>query len=117
MATLYGCKHNEYLIGTPEAVERLNSAVKDAGLLLMGTHIVRFPETDVEQSGASIAQVLGESHVCYHGYPEDSKLSLQISVCHFSRDNTDKALKLYENIVELVKPGDSLFHSYQEVKS
>lgn len=66
-------------------------AVADAQLTT-----VSFAKADFEPQGASIILLLQESHVALHAWPEHGKLTVDIHVCDFNRDNLGRARQLAE---------------------
>jgi len=43
---------------------------------------------------------LKESHICIHTWPEFSQVSMDIYVCNLMEDNTNKAKRIYHDLVE-----------------
>lgn len=58
------------------------AAVRKAGLTT-----VSWTGADFQPNGASIVVLLQESHVALHAWPEHGKLTVDIHVCDFNRDN------------------------------
>lgn len=48
--------------------------------------------------------LLAESHLAIHTWPEVAGATLDIYVCNFSEDNTQKARKLLSLMLEILKP-------------
>ena len=55
--------------------------------------------------GFSSCVILAESHVAIHTWPEFNSLTLNIFVCNYNTDNTEKCINLFNKFVELYKPG------------
>lgn len=66
-------------------------AVADAELTT-----ISFAKADFEPQGASIILLLQESHVALHAWPEHGKLTVDIHVCDFNRDNLGRARQVAE---------------------
>ena len=49
--------------------------------------------------------VLAESHLAIHTWPERQGLTLDVYVCNYSADNSAKARRLFDQLVELL-PAD-----------
>lgn len=47
---------------------------------------------------------LAESHVSIHTWPETQYLTLDIYVCNYLKDNSNKAVKLFQFLKELYSP-------------
>jgi S-adenosylmethionine/arginine decarboxylase-like enzyme len=69
--------------------ELLASAAARAGLQPVGQAGV-----DFQHGGASAAVLLAESHVAAHYWPELDRLTVDIHVCDFRRDNLERARRL-----------------------
>jgi spermidine synthase len=54
--------------------------------------------------------VLAESHLAIHTWPERQGLTLDVYVCNYSADNSAKARKLFEQLVEHFQPGEVAKH-------
>ncbi|MBB3610889.1 S-adenosylmethionine decarboxylase [Rhizobium sp. BK602] len=66
-------------------------AVADAELTT-----ISWAKADFEPQGASIILLLQESHVALHAWPEYGKLTVDIHVCDFNRDNLGRARQVAE---------------------
>jgi spermidine synthase len=54
--------------------------------------------------------VLAESHLAIHTWPERQGLTLDVYVCNYSADNSVKARKLFDQLVEHFQPGEVARH-------
>jgi len=79
--------------------------VRAAGLTIMDVSFHQF-----EGSGYTGTVVLAESHLAIHTWPERAGLTLDVYVCNFSGDNSDKARALFRNLVEYFQPGEAALH-------
>lgn len=47
---------------------------------------------------------LAESHISIHTWPEKNYISLDVFVCNLWEDNSLKAKKIYQNLIDFFKP-------------
>lgn len=52
-----------------------------------------------ENNSFSLNIMLSESHICIHTWPEDKYVSIDIFVCNYNNNNTEKAKNLYKDII------------------
>lgn len=64
----------------------------DAGMKIVGISSHEF-----DTSGYTVAICLMESHICVHTWPEFNQLTLDIYLCNYLKDNSEKVLKIGEN--------------------
>jgi S-adenosylmethionine decarboxylase len=82
----------DVLTGSAEALLAIaRQAVADAELTMISS-----AKADFEPQGASIILLLQESHVALHAWPEHGKLTVDIHVCDFNRDNLGRARQVAE---------------------
>lgn len=67
------------------------AAVGRAGLTALSS-----TGADFSPHGASVVVLLQESHVALHAWPEHGKMTVDIHVCDFNRDNLGRARLLAE---------------------
>jgi len=67
----------------------LKTSATTAGLTPVGDVFAQF-----EPGGASAVVLLAESHVAAHYWPEISRLTIDIHVCDYRRDNSARAREL-----------------------
>ena len=79
--------------------------VEAAGLTTMDATFHTF-----EGGGFTGTVVLAESHLAIHTWPERQGLTLDVYVCNYSADNSVKARKLFDQIVEHFKPTEAARH-------
>ena len=77
----------------------------DAGLTPLGAYFYQFTHETGEKAGVTGTVVLAESHVAIHTWPEAQAVTLDIYVCNFSRDNSDRARTVYDRLLRLLQPG------------
>jgi S-adenosylmethionine decarboxylase proenzyme len=79
--------------------ERLVSA---AGLTVVGRQFHAFaPQGDAGVTGVLL---LAESHLAVHTWPELRAVTLDVFVCNFGSDNSDKARRLVDALVQRFEP-------------
>ncbi|MDR4514059.1 polyamine aminopropyltransferase [Nitrosomonas sp.] len=79
--------------------------VQAAGLTVMDATFKQFDE-----SGFTGTVVLAESHLAIHTWPENNGLTLDVYVCNYSADNSIKAHKLFDAIIEYFQPAEIAKH-------
>src|SRR3954466_8661038 len=60
--------------------------------------------------GFPVEILVAESHVGIHTWPERQGLTLDVYVCNYSADNSAKARRLFEQLVEHFQPGEVAKH-------
>ncbi|MGZ5038535.1 MAG: adenosylmethionine decarboxylase [Usitatibacter sp.] len=109
IADLYNCQKGELLASSQKLRELCVNACTGVGLTVLGDHFYQFDGADGTQSGgATGAVVLAESHLAIHTWPERDGATLDVYVCNFTADNTDKAEAVYATLIKALKPGDVL---------
>lgn len=78
-------------------------AVRTAGLSGVAELMHRFGPAD-GQSGITGVVLLAESHVAVHTWPELGAVTLDVYVCNYGRDNSDKARRLLDRLVAAFAP-------------
>lgn len=107
VADLYRCPPGDLLISATALRLVCTQACQLAGLSVLGEHFYQFDGVDaVQVGGATGAVVLAESHLAVHTWPERGEVSLDIYVCNVTADNSLKAEKLYQLMIEAFKPAD-----------
>jgi S-adenosylmethionine decarboxylase proenzyme len=111
VADLYHCPPGDFLISAKALRALCLEACEAAGLTVLGEHFYQFDGLSsalnaVQDGGATGAVVLAESHLAVHTWPERSEVSLDVYVCNVTADNSLKAEKLYQRMIEALKPAD-----------
>lgn len=107
-ADLYQCSStpaifiDELLLATS-----CRSLTEAAGLTVVGEKWVTFPEYQGQPGGVTGMLLLAESHLAIHTWPERSDVTLDIYVCNFSTDNSDKVEKLAIDLIALFSPQET----------
>ena len=60
--------------------------------------------------GVSGVVVISESHLAIHTWPESGDVTLDVYVCNFSRNNSDRARAVYARVIEALEPEDRVEH-------
>jgi S-adenosylmethionine decarboxylase len=108
-ADLSGCKKNLSLMtdvaGLRAACLKL---VKASGLTAVNEVFHAFPGADPDETGGITGTVLlAESHLALHTWPELQAITLDVYVCNYSTDNSDKATQLLNSLVRLFDPDEA----------
>jgi S-adenosylmethionine decarboxylase proenzyme len=111
IADLYNCARDhskgELLINADKLRDLCVGACEGAGLTVLGQHFYQFDGADATQDGGSTgAVVLAESHLAIHTWPERDGATLDVYVCNYTADNSTKAEKLYQTLVDALRPAD-----------
>lgn len=85
--------------------ELCREAVRTAGLSGVAELMHRFGPTD-GQSGITGVVLLAESHLAVHTWPELGAVTLDVYVCNYGGDNSDKARRLLDALVTAFAAGD-----------
>jgi len=74
----------------------------DAGLQVVG-------ETFYQFGGAGVTGcvLLAESHVAIHTWPEHGSVTVDVYVCNYNMDNSEKARRVFDSIYQLFSPADA----------
>ncbi len=80
-------------------------AVQNAGLQAVAQLFHTFPSADGNAGGVTATVLLAESHLCVHTWPEKSAVSLDVYVCNYGDDHSDKARALMAALMQLFSPG------------
>jgi S-adenosylmethionine decarboxylase len=100
---LFSCQQSSKLMLHAETLrEECIRLVNESGLTIVGDCFYQFPG---EGSGVTGTVILAESHLALHTWPESGYVSLDVFVCNYTTDNRPKALKLFDSLAQLFKPG------------
>ena len=106
---LTGCRCDPQLLLDGERFrEKCVELINDSGLTIMDVSFHQF-----DGSGFTGAVVLAESHLAIHTWPETGGLTLDVYVCNYSADNSAKARKVFEAIIEHFQPTDAARHEIE----
>ena len=79
-------------------------AVQAAGLQTVNQLFHTFPATAHGPGGITATVLLAESHLCVHTWPEIGAVTLDVYVCNFGGDHSDKARGLMHALVSHFQP-------------
>ena len=96
----YDCAGSSLLHEAPALRDLVENAVRASGLTLLGGYFHQFAPV-----GVTGTVVLAESHVAIHTWPESGYVTLDVFVCNYTADNTDKALRVFREIRAALAPG------------
>lgn len=74
------------------------------GLTVVGRLFHAFQDASEQAAGVTGTVVLAESHLAIHTWPELGAVTLDIYVCNFSSDNSERALALFAEVVARFAP-------------
>lgn len=80
-------------------------AVRTSGLSGVAELMHRFGPAD-GQSGITGVLLLAESHLAVHTWPELGAVTLDVYVCNYGGDNSDKARRLLDALITAFAPAD-----------
>lgn len=105
-ADLYRCACDQMLMLGAEQIARLCRAQTErSGLHLVDERWVTFPDYQGQPGGVTGTLLLAESHLAIHTWPETGNVTIDVYVCNFSADNSDKAQALMQGVVDAYQPG------------
>ena len=115
IADLYNCQKGELLASSQKLRDLCVKSCQDTGLTVLGDHFVQFDGADgiTQDGGATGAVVLAESHLAIHTWPERDGATLDVYVCNYTADNTQKAESVYQALIKALKPGDVMIERVQ----
>ena len=106
---LNGCRcAPDILLDGDRFREQCLQMVRDAGLTIMDSTFRQF-----EGSGFTGTVVLAESHLAIHTWPERQGLTLDIYVCNYSGDNSEKARSLFRALIDHFQPTEVASHEIE----
>jgi S-adenosylmethionine decarboxylase len=88
-------------------------AVQSAGLQAVSQLFHTFPATAEGPGGVTATVLLAESHLCVHTWPEQGAVTLDVYVCNFGGDHSDRAHALMDALVALFAPQQADRHALQ----
>lgn len=104
-ADLYDCACDAALLTDASALgAHCVQAVSDAGLQAVAQLFHAFPDSPYGPGGVTASVLLAESHLCVHTWPETTSITLDVYVCNFGGDHSDKARALMASLQALFQP-------------
>ena len=88
-------KRNDLLFKGPECLEAMLHILEKNETACLGEQLHEFPNKSF-----SLLIALAESHISIHTWPERMTVQLDVFLCNYMRDNTEKCQNIYDDIVE-----------------
>ena len=105
-ADLYQCTgHERYMLDADAIAQLCRDQTAASGLTLVDDTWVKFPPYEGQPGGVTGTVLLAESHLAIHTWPETGSVTIDVYVCNFSDDNSGKARRLMEGVIEAFVPG------------
>ena len=96
----YGCPPDTPQFTRADALRDLCvGAARNAGLTVVGERFFQF-----EPQGVTGTVLLAESHIAIHTWPEAGFVTVDVYVCNYTTDNTDKAERVFAELEEALRP-------------
>lgn len=104
-ADLYNCNCTAELLTRADTLaDACRTATLDAGLTLVAEKWHTFPDYQGEPGGVTGTLLLAESHLAVHTWPERGSVTLDVYVCNFEQNNSDKAERLMHTLLGAFNP-------------
>jgi S-adenosylmethionine decarboxylase proenzyme len=111
IADIYRCQCPADLLTSRDVLETLCvEECRSAGLTPLGAYFYQFRHDDGQPAGVTGTVVLAESHLAIHTWPESGDVTLDVYVCNFSRDNSDRARQVFQRVIDALRPQDTACH-------
>lgn len=108
---MYRCNCAHDLLCDQIMLEKLCvDACKNSGLTPLGTYFHQFTDENGVKAGVTGNVVLAESHLAIHTWPENGGVTLDVYVCNFSRDNSDRARQTFNEVTNVLSPKEISRH-------
>ncbi len=103
----YGCPADTPVFTRADALRAVClKAVEEAGLTVVGERFFQF-----KPQGVTGTVLLAESHLAIHTWPEAGFVAIDVYVCNYTTDNSDKADRVFRTLQDELKPQRSRFQS------
>jgi spermidine synthase len=104
-ADLYQCTgHERYMLDADAIAGLCREQTAASGLTLVDDTWVKFPPYEGQPGGVTGTVLLAESHLAIHTWPETGSVTIDVYVCNFSADNSGKARRLMEGVIDALRP-------------
>lgn len=108
IADLHQCRcAPEFLLDAPGLETFCVDACTRHGLSVVGRLFHPFRDHQGNPAGVTGTVVLAESHLAIHTWPEINSVTLDVYVCNFSGDNSERAHALFSQVIDAFKPTHS----------
>lgn len=102
-----------WLVDAARLGEACLKAVENAGLKAVAQLFHTFPASGQGPGGITATVLLAESHLCVHTWPEKNAVTLDVYVCNFGGDHSEKARTLMASLMQLFAPGKVAVNSLE----
>jgi spermidine synthase len=104
-ADLAGCRCDPALLTDgAQLADLCTTLTVAAGLTVVADRWHRFPDHAGSPGGVTGMLLLAESHLAVHTWPELGGITLDVYVCNFSEDNSEKARRLMSELEDAFQP-------------
>ena len=104
-ADLHDCRCAPgFLLDAPGLETFCVAACERHGLTVVGRLFHAFRDAAGKPAGVTGAVVLAESHLAVHTWPEVGGVTLDIYVCNFSGDNSERTNALFVEVITAFAP-------------
>jgi S-adenosylmethionine decarboxylase proenzyme len=108
IADLYDCRCPPAVLLDAARLEAdCVAACQRHGLTVVGRLFHAFCDAAGQPAGVTGTVVLAESHLAVHTWPEIGAVTLDVYVCNFSDDNSQRAEALFGEVIGHFQPGRS----------
>lgn len=113
-ADLYQCAADTSLLIDAATLSAMcRDQTQNSGLTLVAEKWHTFPDYQGEPGGVTGMLLLAESHLAIHTWPERGGVTLDVYVCNFEGDNTQKAEQLMATLEQAFQPGKAQHNRLQ----
>ena len=103
----YDCPVDSSAMLQADALRKLCvEAVGEAGLTIVGDRFFQFAP-----QGVTGTVLLAESHLAIHTWPEAGFVTVDVYVCNYTTDNTDKAKRVFASLERALRPRRTRFQA------
>ncbi|MFE8647133.1 S-adenosylmethionine decarboxylase family protein [Sphingomonas sp. NCPPB 2930] len=104
-ADLHDCRCDpRWLTDADALLAACEAQVRAVGLQPVARLAHGFPPAAEGPGGVTATVLLAESHLCLHTWPERRAVTLDVYVCNFGGDHTEKARALEAALLALFEP-------------
>ncbi|MFZ6817271.1 polyamine aminopropyltransferase [Undibacterium sp. Ji22W] len=104
-ADCFDCLCNPMLLFEENRLSELVRALTNqAGLTIVGEKFHAFSYADGSAAGVTGTLLLAESHVAIHTWPERQAVTLDVYVCNFENNNSQKARHIVDRLIAAFQP-------------
>ena len=105
IADLYDCHcRTSFLLDAVGLESYCVDACRRHGLSVVGRLFHAFTDEAGQAAGVTGTVVLAESHLAVHTWPERQSVTLDVYVCNFSDDNSQRAEALFAEVCAAFQP-------------